>query len=89
MAIPLFTDEQIAQQSIAGGQAIAPEITHGCSAISSGKIGYKPYAYFIGGVKKDVIISPAPITVNNNISSVKLFDKIKLFFINIFSKLHF
>lgn len=89
VAIPLFTAEQIAQQSIAGGQAVAPEITHGCSAISSGKIGYKPYAYFIGGVKKEAVSSPSPIPFNNNISSVGFFNKIKIFFINIFSIIHF
>ena len=72
IVVPLFTEEQIARQSIVGGQAIAPEITHGCSAMSSGKIGYKPYAYFIGGVKKQVVISPTPVTANNSISDIGL-----------------
>lgn len=85
VTIPLFTDEQIAKQSIKNGEAIVPEITHGCSAISSGKIGYKSYAYFIGGVKKEIVNSPTPITVGN-IIDVSLFTKIKFFFINFFSK---
>lgn len=82
--VPLFTDEQIAQQSIVDGQALTPEITNGCSAVSSGSIGYKPYAYFIGGVKK---IS-APNVVNNSTQNMSLFRRIRLFFTSLLSKIH-
>ena len=86
--VPIFTEKQIAQAAIAKGEAVTPEITNGCSAISSGKIGYKPYAYFIGGVKKEPAISTTQNT-ESDISSVRLFDKLKLFFIKIFSELGF
>lgn len=33
--------------------AMSSELEYGCLGISSGEVGYKPFAYFIGGVKKE------------------------------------
>jgi hypothetical protein len=47
--ITSFTTESNSTKTPA---AFNPELTHGCVGVSSGKFGYKPFAYFIGAVKK-------------------------------------
>jgi hypothetical protein len=40
------------EQNGLGYNALDPKLSNGCVAVSSGQVGYKPFAYFIGGVKK-------------------------------------
>lgn len=85
--IPFFSKEQVAEQSIASGQALDPNISNGCVAISSGKSGYKQYGYFIGGVKKETLSykDKAEVASTNN----GFWGNIMAFIRNIISKLHF
>ena len=66
----LIEEEEIAQKVISDEQAINPEITRGCTAVSSGKIGYKVFAYFIGAVKYE---------------DLNILTRIKLYFQGLFS----
>lgn len=45
-----FSSESLARQYSEG---IESNLTDGCVAASTGKVGYKPYAYFVGGVRKN------------------------------------
>jgi len=53
-----FPDDQLVRafsSEDSYGAAMNPKLTHGCVAVSSGDVGYKPFAYFVGATEKTVM----------------------------------
>ncbi|MDA1316761.1 MAG: hypothetical protein O3B87_01910 [bacterium] len=45
------------QESGLGNSSLTPELEYGCVGASTGELGYKPFGYFVGGIKKEPILS--------------------------------
>lgn len=81
-----FSDDQLVASftntdSPLSGAAMTPELNSGCIGVSSNEIGYKPFAYFVGGIKKDVMIP-----TENNMPGQSLFQMIWNTILSFFSK---